>query len=111
MRPLYRNLWIGIILLIVLSPIGLFLPELLKAGGAWGEWGTDELKEMLGYVPERLEKLSELWHSPFPDYTVGGWTEGLKGYASYIITGFLGVLVVVAVSILLGKALSKNDHS
>ncbi len=30
---------IGIAVLIVLSPLGLILPEHFKAGSAWGEWG------------------------------------------------------------------------
>jgi len=33
------KLWIGIGALIVLSPLGLILPDQFKAGSAWGEWG------------------------------------------------------------------------
>ncbi len=39
------KLWIGLAVLIVLSPLGLILPERFKAGDAWGEWGTDGVKE------------------------------------------------------------------
>ena len=35
------KLWIGMIVLICLSPLGLLIPEHFKAGAAWGEWGAD----------------------------------------------------------------------
>ncbi|MFZ6017830.1 MAG: hypothetical protein ACOYU0_09610 [Nitrospirota bacterium] len=56
----FKKLWIGIVILIILSPIGLAFPEFFKASGAWGEWGVDELKDIVGYIPEGLKKLSEL---------------------------------------------------
>ncbi|MDP2167438.1 MAG: hypothetical protein Q8J64_03805 [Thermodesulfovibrionales bacterium] len=106
--PETKKLWIGIIVMILLSPIGLLLPELFKAGGAWGEWGPDEIEKISGYVPEGLRRLSEFWKSPFPDYTVRGWEEGFRGYASYIFTGIIGVLLVVLIAYALGKILTKN---
>ena len=35
------KLWLGVIILAFLSPLGLLLPEYFKAGDAWGEWGAD----------------------------------------------------------------------
>ena len=46
----FGKLWIGIAILIILSPVGLILPELLKAGGAWGEWGADEIEKIAGHI-------------------------------------------------------------
>ncbi len=101
------KLWIGIGILIVLSPLGLLLPQHFKAGDAWGEWGTDALKELVGYIPQGLQKLSGLWNAPIPDYAFKGWEE--KGLSSlsfaYIISAVTGILLVVAVVFFLSKVL------
>lgn len=106
-RPKKLWLWIGI--LVLLSPIGLILPELLKAGGAWGEWGADEIEDMLGYVPEGLKRLSELWSSPIPDYTFSKWDSAIKVYMGYILSGIVGVVIVVGVSILIGRFIARKN--
>jgi len=69
------KLWIFIGVLIALSPLGLLLPEHFKAGSAWGEWGTDEMQELVGYIPKGLERLSSIWSAPIPDYAFKGWEE------------------------------------
>ena len=56
MDKTYRNLAIGLALLIVLVPLGLY-----AAGVAFGEWGPEEVKERLGFVPPGLEQLSNFW--------------------------------------------------
>lgn len=112
----FKKLWVGIIILILLTPAGLILPELLKAGGAWGEWGIDEIAEWMKreglneYVPEGLKRLSEIWSAPIPDYAFSGWESGAKGYIAYILSGLIGVLIVVAVSYIFSKLLKpKRD--
>lgn len=107
---LSTKLWIGIAVLIVLSPLGLIIPGLFKAGSAWGEWGTDEIKELVGYVPKGLEKLSSLWNPPIPDYAFKGWEKkGLTHLSfAYIISAVVGVAIVVIVALLIGKILSKK---
>ncbi len=106
----YRKLWIGIGILILLAPLGLIIPELFKAGGAWGEWGADEIKDIAGYVPEGLKRIAELWSAPIPDYAFTGWDKGVKSYIAYIISGLVGVVIVVAVSYALGKLLKKRNN-
>jgi hypothetical protein len=88
------KLWIGITVLIVLSPLGLLLPQHFKAGGAWGE----------------SPKLSGLWHAPIPDYTFKGWEEkGLPLLSfAYIISAAIGVLIVVLLVLIIGKILTKK---
>lgn len=103
-----KRLWIAIAVMILLTPMGLLFPELFKAGGAWGEWGADEIKEILGYVPDGMKKLSELWNSPIPDYAFKGWEEGIKGNISYIISGIIGVLVIILGIYAIGKILIRK---
>jgi hypothetical protein len=109
---LTTKLWIGLGILIILSPIGLILPEHFKAGSAWGEWGADEMQKLVGYIPKGLEKLSSLWNAPIPDYAFKGWEEkGLPHLSfAYIISAILGIAVVVAVVVLIGKMLAKKDE-
>ena len=104
------KLWIGIAILIVLSPLGLLLPEHLKAGGAWGEWGVGEMQKLVGYIPRGLAKVSSLWNAPLPDYAFRGWEEkGLPILSfAYIISAAIGVVVVMLLALIIGKFLSKK---
>ena len=102
--------WIGIVVLIILSPLGLILPDHFKAGSAWGEWGADEMRQMVGYIPKGLAKLSSLWSAPIPDYAFKGWEQ--KPLASlslaYIFSAIVGIIICVGVIFILGKFISKK---
>jgi len=102
---------IGIAVLVILSPLGLILPAHFKAGGAWGEWGADEMQKLVGYVPKGLAKLSSLWNAPMPDYAFKGWeAKGLPHLSfAYIISAIVGIGIIVLVMLGLGKLLSKKD--
>ena len=102
--------WIGIAILIILSPLGLILPEHFKAGSAWGEWGADEMRKLVGYIPQGLEKLSGLWNAPMPDYAFKGWKEkGLSHLSfAYIISAIVGIIIISGVALIIGKILSKK---
>lgn len=105
------KLWIGIAILIVLSPIGLILPDYFMAGSAWGEWGSDEIQELVGYIPQGFEKLSCLWNAPFPDYAFRGWeAKGLARLSfAYIISAIIGIFISILTVLLIGKILVKQD--
>lgn len=89
------KLWIGIVILMLLSPLGLLLPEYFKAGEAWGEW-----------------KLSSLWRPPLPDYSTSATQEKGLFAASlgYIISAIVGIAVVVLLTILLAKLIVKDSR-
>jgi hypothetical protein len=105
------KLWIGLAILILLSPLGLFLPEHFKAGSAWGEWGTEEIQKMVGYIPQGLKKLAALWNAPIPDYAIKGWEEkGLPHLSfAYIISAIVGIAFIVILILLIGKFLAKKN--
>lgn len=97
--------------LIILSPLGLILPGHFKAGSAWAEWGVGQIRKLVGYAPQGMERLSSLWHAPLPEYTFNGWEEkGLphQGFA-YIMSAVAGILVIVVAVFLIGRALAKKD--
>jgi len=104
------KLWLGIIILIVLSPLGLFLPEHFKAGSAWGEWGVEEMQSLVGYIPQGLAKIASLWNAPMPDYAFEGWQEKGLPHSSvaYIISAIVGIIAVVMLAFIIGKILSRK---
>ena len=105
-----KKLWWGIVILVLLSPLGLLLPELFKSGPAWGEWGREELGKMLGFLPEGFKKITDLWPAPLPDYNVKDWEgKGLfQSSLGYLLSGVLGVGIIVVTTFLLGKILTKK---
>ncbi|GAA2395998.1 cobalt transporter CbiM [Dactylosporangium salmoneum] len=78
---------LGIMALI--SPLGLLAP-----GGAFGEDAPEDLdlaKYKLGAVPEGLQRYTDFWgRTLLPDYGGGSWWQ-------YILSAFIGVVVVAAV--------------
>jgi len=106
-----KKLWWGLMILILLSPLGLILPEIFRSGPAWGEWSLEEIEKMLGFIPEGLKKWTDLWSSPLPEYNVAAWEKKGLFHSSlgYILSGFLGVGAVVAITFLLGKLMGKKD--
>jgi len=110
MTRFQKKLWIGLLVMALLTPLGIYLPEKFKSGDAWGEWGTDKLQELLGYVPEGLRKLAEFWKAPVRDYNFGGENAAFgMQVISYIISGILGVAVVALVIYLITKLLVKHE--
>ena len=110
MKPVTK-LWIGIAALIILSPLGLIIPDLFKAGSAWGEWEPGEIKKLTGYVPEQFEKLSGLWKAPMRDYAFNGWENKGIGHLSfaYICSAVLGIIIIAAIAFVIGKLLAKKE--
>ncbi|NCO83292.1 MAG: cobalamin biosynthesis protein [Nitrospirae bacterium CG_4_10_14_3_um_filter_44_29] len=105
-----KKLWIGLFILTLLTPLGVILPEKFKAGGAWGEWGAEELEKLVGYVPEGLKRLSELWKAPAPDYNFGGEGASMTVQViSYIASGLIGILAVALVIYVIARLILKNE--
>jgi hypothetical protein len=105
MEKIYRNLAIGLIMLVILAPLGL-----LGAGETFGEWGSIELKEKIGFVPSGLDKLSGIWSSPMPDYAISGSSNGsfTLSAATYILSAIIGVALCGGLLYLVGKKVAKD---
>lgn len=106
------KLWILVAILAFLSPAGLILPHIFKAGAAWGEWGADEIRDLIGYIPLGLEKFASLWSAPIPDYAFRNWeTKPLSDLSfAYIISAISGIALIILVILLIGKLLIKKDE-
>jgi cobalt/nickel transport system permease protein len=104
----YEPLWIGLLAVIALAPLGL-----IAQGEAWGEWDTqgvaEQIKKTEGreYVPKGLAAAEERAHKG---------VRGLEDYASergakgYIVAGLLGVGVISALFLTVGRFLSRPDR-
>jgi hypothetical protein len=89
----YRRFWMGLVILALVSPIGLYLPEMMRAGAAWGEWGVGEIRQTLGYAPAGMERHAEVWRAPIPDYALPGQERAPLSQRglTYVLSGLLGV--------------------
>ena len=82
-----------IAVLIAAVPLGL-----LATGTAWGEWGADEIAEIvtngkaLGYTPEGLASGFSM-EVPMPDYTLGEMNE----VAAYILSAIIGAALLMII--------------
>jgi cobalt/nickel transport protein len=105
-----KKLWIGIAVLALLSPLGLIIPALFGAGGAWGEWGLDEIKTMLGYIPRGMEKLGRVWNPPMKDYAVPGPAGAMSNRGwGYVASAFIGVALTAGLAYLLARLLANRN--
>ncbi len=104
MDKMLRNFAIGLILLMILAPLGL-----LAVGETFGEWGSEELKEKLGYVPQGLEHLSSLWSAPLPDYGFpGGEASESMAAIAYIVSAVIGVIICGGLLYFIGQKFAKG---
>lgn len=105
-----KKLWIGIGVLILLSPLGLIVPALLGAEGAWGEWGLAGIEKIAGFVPEGMKRLGETWNAPLPDYAL---PEQRKGFAAeslgYVLSGVIGILLTAGVVYVITRMLVRRN--
>lgn len=100
--PKLRWLWVGLVILIVASPLGLLAP-----GTAWGEWGTQQLKERgLAAIPVGLGKLSGLWGAPLAGYNLPVLGNANMGY---VLSAGLGIAIIALVVWLFTLLLTANS--
>jgi cobalt/nickel transport system permease protein len=95
----YRAMLIPFAVLIVLTPLGL-----LAQGTAWGEWGGDEIKQAVGYIPQGFDRFSDWWHALMPDYSLPSLGNGaFASSTGYILSAVAGVILIGGLSILTAK--------
>ena len=108
---LWKKLAIGLGALILLTPLGLYLPAKLGAGEAWGEWGGERVQELAGYIPAGMKRVESLWRAPMPDYAPNGSEEAALPVLSiwYILSGVLGVALVVGLFITARRLIARKE--
>lgn len=92
----YKAMIIPLIVLIVLTPLGL-----IATGTAWGEWGTDEIKAAVGYIPKGFAAMADKWNALMPDYSLPALGNSTGGsIAGYILSAIVGMLLIVGLILL-----------
>jgi hypothetical protein len=110
MRRFEKKLWIGLVVMALLSPLGIILPEKFSAGDAWGEWSIDTLEKMIGYVPEGLKRTADIWAAPIQDYNIGGDNALFSAKVlSYIVSAIIGIVLASVIIFIISKLLFKHE--
>jgi hypothetical protein len=98
-----------IVILILLSPVGIILPGLLKSGDAWGEFSVESVKEQTGIEPEGMKKDAAIYSAPVPDYNLGNEDDSLtKRSFSYVISGLLGTGIILIITFGVVKVMTRK---
>jgi cobalt/nickel transport system permease protein len=110
-----RPLWIGLALLMVLTPLGI-----LAAGTAWGEWSARDFSNLQArqkmalasqdtapptQAPRGLKRLSSLWTAPFPQYAPSFVRRPAMGYA---LSAMFGSGAIILVSLITGSLAARS---
>jgi hypothetical protein len=103
MDKMVRNLAIGLLVLMIFVPLGL-----LAVGETFGEWGSEELQEKLGFVPPGLEQLAPMWSAPIPDYALPGDESESGMVVAYYLSAILGVVICGGLLYFVGKKVARN---
>jgi len=113
-----RRLWITVALLLLLTPLGI-----LAAGKAWGEWAaadfthTDTRTRIAASSlnqsppvapPSGMQRLTSVWTAPMPAYAPPVVKSASFGY---LLSAMFGVGLVLALSLVLQKFLSRRSTS
>jgi cobalt/nickel transport system permease protein len=101
----YKAILIPIGALVVLTPLGL-----LATGTAFGEWGTDEIKQQIGYIPKGFAALSNIWHALLPDYSLSALGSGQLGSTmGYILSAVVGIAMITGLILISSKLILKSQ--
>ncbi|OLR55462.1 cobalamin biosynthesis protein CbiM [Hornefia porci] len=97
----YKKILIPLGVLVLLTPLGL-----LASGTAWGEWGTEEIKALTGYVPKGFARFADWWTAIMPDYSVAG----LGDVSGYILSAVVGILLIAVLILALSLFMKKSGR-
>jgi cobalt/nickel transport protein len=93
------------------SPVGIYLPMKFNARDAWGEWSTETVEKLIGFVPEKLKETAELWKAPIPDYNLGDDKSTFTVQAvSYVLSGAIGIALCILLLFGVSKLLVKKSE-
>lgn len=97
-------------ILIIISPLGIIIPKYFQSGDAWGEWNVEQVKEKTGYAPKGMKKDAALYSAPVSDYNTGNEKDSLlKQSTSYILSGVLGVGIILMATFGASKLIKRKQ--
>lgn len=107
-------------ILIILTPLGLYLPAKFNAGAAWGEWNAQEIKAEIAraskgkekYIPSGIKNAEKKsWPAPLADYKMPGkGNSSLRSLSlNYLLSASIGVTILGFLILLSKKMLSRKE--
>ena len=114
--PALRKLWIGLALLMILTPLGI-----LAGGSAWGEWSARDFSDPAkrqqiasasvnqlppAKAPHGLERLSTLWTAPLSGYAPAFIRTASFGY---FVSAMVGVGLIILACLFITRLLRNRD--
>lgn len=117
-QPAFRSLWIGLAMIVLLSPLGI-----IAVGTAWGEWSVKDLgnpsvrpqiaaasahQSLPLQVPKGLERLSSAWKAPISEYAPSFSKNRQFGYFT---SATLGVGIIALLCLFITRLLITSRRS
>ena len=94
-------------LLILFTPLGLLAP-----GTAWGEWGLDEIRRKIGFIPQGMGHYNKGIKNLLPDYGTPGFDKNFSQSAlGYIVSAIIGISAIVLIFGLVAKLTTKKQSN
>ncbi|MEJ5266033.1 MAG: PDGLE domain-containing protein [Bacteroidales bacterium] len=107
-----KKYWIFLVVLAVLSPLGIFLPNWFNAGDAWGEWSVDVVKQHVGYEPAKMKTTADVYSAPVPDYNFFDEDAPItRQVVAYIVSAFIGIGIILLLTFGLQKITKAKDDT
>jgi len=104
----YGRGWIILLIMALLAPLGI-----IAAGGAWGEWDLDGVKDRAGFAPEGMREAARgVAKSPLGDYTVPGMEgDSFREGTGTIISALLGAGITALAAYAIARIARHGDIS
>ncbi|SHF46606.1 cobalt/nickel transport protein [Caldanaerobius fijiensis DSM 17918] len=97
---------IAAVVILLLTPLGLLAP-----GTAWGEWGLEEIKSKIGFVPAGMKQFSEIVKAILPDYSLPGFDKNFFQLSlGYIFSAIVGIGIIFIVYKIFERVMVKNGE-
>jgi hypothetical protein len=94
-----KKIIIGLTALIMLTPLGLLVP-----GTAWGEWGFDEIKHKIGFIPPGMSRFNTIIKNILPAYGIPGFDKSFfQSALGYIFSAMIGIAAIALIFWLIAK--------
>lgn len=108
MSKFQKKILFWLLVLALVCPIGIILPEYFQSEDAWGEWDMKTIREKTGFEPKGMAKDVSTWKAPVPDYQVGNPASLEKRSFHYIFSAVLGLSLTLLVTFILIKFYRKE---
>lgn len=109
----YRPLLVALAVMALVTPVGIYFPEIMKAGAAWGEWGVDEVRTLVGYAPREMQRSGDAWKAPLPGYALRGGAKAPTRRRGlwYVLSAFVGVAACGGCAYLVARRLASKGRT